>query len=368
MRSPEIPIIIHGQQCTIHPQLSLQEIPAADVCIAGEAEGVITEVVDALEGRKRLLDIPGVSLRDSNQIKTGRKPEEIKDLNAVPFPSRHLVRQYEYGMVKGISLCKQRFTAMQTSRGCPSRCRFCASRLIHGSYRERSPENVLQEFREINGEYASVMINDDNFLADNRRAHAIFDGLLQEDIRLDLFVAGAPVSSADPNLYKKMAKAGVKLISFGIESGDQGILDYYQKRITLSQIRKAVELARENNIITWGNFIFGAPVETKEHLQKTLDFSLSLPLDMAFYRPLSYQRGSLLWDEAVGSGLIDEESTYYLAGSGRTATHVTDAELSRYCASAYKRFYLRPSYLFKELARCLSRGDFTTLQSLRSVL
>jgi anaerobic magnesium-protoporphyrin IX monomethyl ester cyclase len=365
---PDVPIIIHGQQCTVHSAHALRDITSADICIAGEVEGVITEVVEALEGHRQLSDIPGVSYRDNNQIQTGEKPKEIQDIDVVSFPARHLVKEYDYGMINGIHLCKPKFTAMLTSRGCPFHCRFCAARLIHGSYCERSPENVLEELQEIQGDYNSVMINDDNFLADTRRTHAILDGLIQEGAKLDLFISGARVDSADRELYRKMAQAGVKFISFGIESGDQYILDYYQKRITIPQIRKAVELAQEMNIITWGNFIFGAPVETKEHLQKTLDFSLSLPLDMAFYRPLSYQQGAALWDEAVTNDLIDEETSFCYAGSGRTATHFTDEELAQYCLTAYKRFYLRPSYLLKEVARSLKRGDFTILRSLRSML
>jgi len=365
---PDVPIVIHGQQCTVHPEHALRDIPSADICIAGEAEGIITEVVEALEGDRRLSDIPGVSYRDNNKILTEEKPKEIQDLDTVPFPARHLVKDYDYGTINGIHLCTPRFTAMLTSRGCPFHCRFCASRFIHGSYRERSPENVLEELQEIQGDYTSVMIDDDNFLADTRRTHAILDGLIQQGAPLNLFITGARVDSADRELYRKMARAGVKFISFGIEAGDQRVLDYYNKRITLPQIRKAVELAQEMNIITWGNFIFGAPIETKDHLQKTLDFSLSLPLDMAFYRPLSYHRGAALWDQAVADDLIDEETSYCSAGSGRTTTHFTNAELAQYCAAAYKRFYARPSYLLKEVARSLRRGDFTTLRSLRSML
>jgi anaerobic magnesium-protoporphyrin IX monomethyl ester cyclase len=368
MSRPDVPLIIHGQQCTVHPERALRDITSVNICIAGEAEGVITTIAEALDGHGHLSDIPGVLYRDNHQIQTGKKPKEIQNLDAVPFPARHLVKDNEYGMINGIPLCTPRFTAMLTSRGCPFHCRFCATRFIHGSYRERSPENVLEELREIQGEYHSVMIDDDNFLADTRRTHAILDGLIQEGASLDLFITGVRVDSADRELYRKMAQAGVKFISFGIEAGDQRILDYYQKHITLPQIRKAVELAHEMNIITWGNFIFGAPIETKEHLQKTMDFSLSLPLDMAFYRPLAYHRGAALWDEAVAEGLIDDETSYLPAGSGKTATHFTDEELARYCASAYMRFYARPSYLLRELARCISRGDFTTLRSLRSML
>lgn len=365
---PDVPIIIQGIYCTIHPEHALRDIPSADICIEGEAEHIIKEVTESIEGKRLLSEIPGVFYRENKEIKTGKNPKEFKDLDTLPFPARHLVKGYEYGMINGIHLCKPKFTSILTSRSCPFRCRFCTTRFINGTFRQRSPENILDEFHEIQGDYSSVMIGDDNFLADTRRVHKIMDGLIQAGSELELFIAGARVDTADRDLYRKMAKAGVKFISFGIESGNQDILDYYHKEITLSQIRKAVNLAREMKIITWGNFIFGAPIETKKHLKDTIKFSLSLPLDMAFYRQLFYQRGSDMWKEAVVKGFIEEETFFCYAGSQKTAANFTYQELSDYCRWAFKRFYYRPTYLLKEILRCISSKDFTILKSLRSMI
>jgi anaerobic magnesium-protoporphyrin IX monomethyl ester cyclase len=364
---PDIPIIIQGLYCTIQPEQALRGIPSADICIQGEGEHIIKEITEAVDGKRILSEIPGVHYWENDQVKAGKKPREIKDLDTLPFPARHLVKEYDYGMMNGVHLCKPQFTSISTSRSCPFRCRFCTTRFINGTFRQRTPENVLNELREIQGEYGSVMVDDDNFLADTRRTHKILDGLIQAGSELELFITGR-VDNVDRELYRKMAKAGVKFISFGIESGNQDVLDYYHKRITLSQIRKAIDLAREMKIITWGNFIFGAPIETKEHLKNTMKFSLSLPLDIAFYRQLSYKRGSELWEEAVANGLIDEGTSFCYAGSGKTVTNFTDGELSDYCRRAYKKFYYRPTYLLQEFFRSVGRKDFTVLRSLRSLM
>jgi anaerobic magnesium-protoporphyrin IX monomethyl ester cyclase len=364
---PDIPIIIQGLYCTIQPEQALRGVPSADICIQGEGEHIIKEITEAVDGKRMLSEIPGVHYREKDQIKAGKKPREIKELDTLPFPARHLVKEYDYGMMNGVHLCKPQFTSISTSRSCPFRCRFCTTRFINGTFRQRTPENVLNELREIQGEYGSVMVDDDNFLADTRRTHKILDGLIQAGSELELFITGR-VDNVDRELYRKMAKAGVKFISFGIESGNQDVLDYYHKRITLSQIRKAIDLAREMKIITWGNFIFGAPIETKEHLKNTMKFSLSLPLDIAFYRQLSYQRGSELWEEAVANGLIDEGTSFCYAGSGKTVTNFTDGELSDYCRRAYKKFYYRPTYLLQEFFRSVGRKDFTVLRSLRALM
>ena len=365
---PGVPVLIQGMYCTIHAGQALADIPAADACIRGEGEHVISRVVETMMQKDDLSQLPGVYYREKDQIKTGKQLEEIQDLDSLPFPARHLVQDYDYGMMNGVRLTRPCFTSMLTSRGCPYQCRFCASYFLNGSYRQRSSENVLQEFRELQGKYGSVMIEDDNFLADPRRAIRIMDGLIEIGSDLELFVTGARVDSANRELYSKMAHAGVKFLSFGIESGNQRILDYYQKYITIAQIRKAVDLANEMGIITWGNFIFGAPVETKEQLEETLEFSQSLPLDMAFFRPLSYQRGADLWREAVAYGLLEEGTAFHYAGSGDTGGHFTSDELADYCRWAFKRFYYRPRYLFRECFRCFKRKDFTVLKSLGSAL
>ncbi len=363
-----IPIIIHGLYCTINPIQALNDIPDANICIKGEGEHIIANLIDAVQCKKDLSSIPGIYYRNQQQIKKGYPSVFIKDLDTLPFPSRDLCRNYEYGKMNNTHLCKPPFTSLITSRGCTFHCRFCTTRYINGPYRQRSAENVLEELTIIRKHYQSLMIEDDNFLADNKRAHQIFDGLIDQDNNLELFIAGARVDNPDRALYEKMAQAGVKFISYGIESGNQNVLDYYHKNITLAQIRKTIDLAIEMNIIAWGNFIFGAPIETKKQLQDTLQFSLSLPLDMAFYRHLSYQRGSKLWKKAVSDQIISEKTDFCYVGSGKTATHFTEKELAEFCQHAFKKFYYRPTYVLREVIRCLKRRDFTILRSLYAAI
>ncbi len=364
---PDLPVIVHGLYCAIERERTLPKIPSADICIQDDAEHTIKEVAKGVEGKPTLSEIKGISYRENNQIKSTDRPTERKNIDDLAFPARHLTKQYPYGLMNGIPLCTPPFTSILTSRGCPFHCRFCNAQFINGPYRQRSAENVLEEFKELEQEYHSVMIADENFLADPRRADKIIDGLIKAGSNLELFVTGARVDTADRQRYQKMAQAGVKFISYGIESGNQEVLDYYRKEITLSQIRNAVDLAREMKFITWGNFIFGAPIETKKHVRDTLKFSTSLPLDMAFYRHLSYQRGSPLWKEAVADRYINEEISFCPAGSN-TPSILTTQELSGYCRYAFKRFYYRPTYLFKEVMRCLSRKDFTILRSFLSMM
>ncbi|MCK5636549.1 MAG: cobalamin-dependent protein, partial [Thermoplasmatales archaeon] len=204
-----IPIIIGGPHCTFHPKRSLEDIPSADISIEGEGDFAIKNIAKFLEfGRKKLSDIEGVFYRKNNNIKAGRPHKIIKDLDSLPFPARHLVDKYEYGIVNGKYLYKPKFASMVSSRGCPFNCCFCTrSALVYKTFRQRSAENVVKEILEVDNKYKTLCIVDDNFLKDKKRADRIMDSLIEEGTDLDLFIMGARVDSADRKLYKKMKKA-----------------------------------------------------------------------------------------------------------------------------------------------------------------
>lgn len=362
--NPDIPLIIGGPHCIFVKERSLWDIPHADISVICEGEHVIIDIVRYLEGRKKLSDIHGIFYRDNNRIKKGRPLEVIEDLDSLYFPARHLVEKYDYGYFPfGLQL-KKKVTAMITSRGCPFSCRFCSryGNIIDGwGFRQRSVENILQECEEIDGKYGSLLIVDDNFLVDKKRAHRIFDGLIEMGMESELFIEGTRVDSADKELYQKMKKAGVKYLYFGLESGNQDVLDFYNKKTTLSQIKKAINLSRKMNFITLGNFILGAPIEKKEHIERTIKFACSLPLDVVSFGPLVYMCGSQLWNDAVESNKISKDTFSVYADSEKGLGNLTRKELKEYSNIAFQRFYHRPAYFFNQIYRSMLRNDYNLL-------
>jgi len=333
--------------------------------LEGEGDYAIKDVAKALEGTKKLSDVPGLYYREKNVIKKGRPHQIVKDLDSIPFPARHLVEKYDYGKINNKYFFKPKLTSMITSRGCPFSCRFCSRlALTHKTYRQRSVENVVKEIVEIDNKYKSVLIVDDNFLADKRRAHKIMDELIEIGTNIDLLVMGARVDSAEKKLYKKMKKAGVKYLEFGIESGNQDVLDFYNKKTTLHQIRNAVNLSQKMNFITNASFILGAPIETRDHINKTIKFASSLPLDIAMFFPLIYTYGSDLWNEAVENGSINkDESLAKWADSNNGLGNFTRDELEKMCKEAVRKFYFRPSYVARQIYRSILRKNFGVLRA-----
>ncbi len=359
-----IPIIIGGPHCSLQPKKSLEEVPSADISVEGEAEYVFNDILHALNGKKHLSSIPGIHFREREQIKSGKPQLIIYDLDSLPFPARHLVDKYNYGRIKNSYYFKPRFTSIITSRGCPFRCRFCTrNTLSFKTYRKRSIENVIEEMQKINSSYNSVMIVDDNFLADRQRAHKIMDRLIEAETDIEIYIQGARVDTAERSLYEKMKKAGVKHLYFGIESGSQEVLDFYNKKTTIKQIRKAINLSREMGFVTLGTFIIGAPIETKQHIEKTIKFASSLPLDSAVFNIFTYKYGSDIWDEAVENGKIKESNKYVImADSKKGLGNFTQEELATFYRRALARFYLRPSYITRQTLESLRRKNFNTMK------
>ena len=362
---PNIPIIIGGPHCMYLQKKSLVDIPYSDIVVGCEGEQVIKDIAKWLEGKKELAEIPGIYYKYKNQIKQGKPLEVIDDLDSIAFPVRHPVDKYDYGDLGGWgNLYKKKVTSIISSRGCPFNCRFCTryGNVIKGwGYRKRSAENVVEELQALDGKYRTVIVSDDNFLADTKRAHKIFDMVLDIGLDFDFYIGGARVETAEPKLYNKMKKAGVKMIAYGIESGNQDVLDFYNKRITLNQIRKAVSLARKAGFISYATFILGAPIETKKHLENTIDFACSLPLDAAVFITLRYEMGSPLWIEAVKDKKISENEYCVLADSSRDLGNLSLGEIQKYVWIASSRFYGRPTYLVNQAFRVLVRGDLNMI-------
>jgi radical SAM superfamily enzyme YgiQ (UPF0313 family) len=356
--NPNIPVLIGGPHCSLFPDKAINEIKA-DICVIGEGELIINKIAEAIQGKRKLSTIPSIYYREGDQIKKTKEAEQIGDLDSLPFPARHLVDKYEYGIMTGVKLSKGKLTSFLASRGCPFRCRFCAMRCLLPKYQRRSIDNIAEELDEvIDAGYKTISFVDDNFLQKQDEAEKLMDFIIQKGEKLHLWIEEARVDSVNRKLYQKMRDAGVEVISFGIESGNQDVLDFYNKKITTDQIRKAVKLSKEMGFFVNASFILGAPIETKEHIENTIRFAKSIPLDSVVFYNLSYGYGTPIWDDAVKGGILKSDEYNIIANSEKGLGHLTEDELNYYNMKAYKSYYYNPRLWLRELFFALSKRDF----------
>ncbi len=355
---PDLPVLIGGPHCCVEPEKTLSD-HNADICVKGEGEEVIVPIVEAIQGKRKLSTIPGVYYKENNEIKHSNKPyEQIDKLDDIPFPSRHLVEKYDYGYMLGVKVGKGKVTSVLSSRGCPLHCRFCGLRSQLPGYQARSVENIIKEIEEIiNSGYNTLAFVDDNFLLRKKAAEGIMDFIIKKDTDINLWIEGARIDSAERGLYEKMRRAGVEIIHYGIESGNQDVLDFYDKRITVSQIRKAVKLSKEMGFYVNASFILGAPIETEKHINNTIKFAKSIPLDSATFYNLSYVIGSPIWEDAIKEGKIKPEEHTVNADSTRKLGNFTEKELVDFTMKAYKSYYFNPRLWGREIYYALVKRD-----------
>ena len=124
-----------------------------------------------------------------------------------------------------------------------------------------------------------------------------------------------------------------------------------------------MHLAHKTGFFTVATFILGAPFETKQHFKKTIEFASSLPLDFVEFYILEYRVGSQLWKEAASKGIIQKKEFFVKACRENNLGAFTLPELENWRKKAYIKFYLRPSYLLKEVMGLLKKGNIDLLKA-----
>jgi anaerobic magnesium-protoporphyrin IX monomethyl ester cyclase len=302
-----------GVFATLNDQLVKLQCPEVSFVCRGDGEQVILDLVERLEDPE---DIAGLTWAKDGQVIHNPNRTMERHLDQWPFPDREgLPLDFIESMPLDVPavLSMERFTTMQTSRGCPWPCVFCDIPIFNeGKWRARSPQHVVDEFKYLQQlGYGSVYFVDDHFLLQPKRIEAICKGINDNGITIQWGCEGR-VDSVAQHLFPAMAKAHCRTVMFGIESGSQRVLDRLKKEQTLAEVEIAVRNAKQAGIeIVHGFFVVGNPDETVEDMRATFDFASKLPLDTFGFNRLCVYRGTPLWQEYVKRGLVSEETDWY---------------------------------------------------------
>ena len=259
--SPALPVVLGGPHATAEPGHALAE--GFDVAVIGEGETTIVDLIQAFEGDRALAGVDGIVYRTGDGIFRTPPRAFIADLDAIPFPERRFIDYSRYRRIGMISM-----------RGCPYQCIYCKpieDVLFGRRLRRRSVENVISELEEVFQRYGNRPISfKDDTLTINRTEwfEHLGDHFRRKGIRLT-WQCSSRVDTVDAPKLAAMKKAGCRQIFFGIESGSQRILDYYQKGVTVAQTVQAFALCREAGIRACASIMLGAPDETPEELEAT---------------------------------------------------------------------------------------------------
>jgi anaerobic magnesium-protoporphyrin IX monomethyl ester cyclase len=342
------PIIIGGPHATTLPELTLQNAHI-DFLVYGEGEYVFRDWLrQVAAGATNWAANKGLWYKDADgKVVDGGERELIPDLDELPFPARHLFDLPKYPLYAPDG---ELMLTVLTSRGCPYKCSFCFKGIVGRTYRQRTPENIVAELRNLIDTYSvrNFYFMDDLFTINVKRLEIILDYFISQnlDVRWRCL---ARVDRVTPELLKKMYKAGCRQIHFGIESGNPEILKKTAKHIDLNQVRQAIEWTEDAGIMSKGYFMLGLPGDNEQTMNETIEFAASLRLSEAMFSIATPMPGTELWEELLHKNpemvynTDFTKSYYYNSYTSEIApfmnvSDVGDATLSRMAIKARKRF------------------------------
>jgi len=355
----------HLPSCTVvcggpHPSIKAEELlreTKFDVAVQGEGDHSFVEIVEG----KPLEEIDGIAfLRDDRFVPT--KPRGVFwKLDELPMPAYDLYDVQRYNHPRVVAR-RNPVAAMETSRGCFGGCTFCESRRT--KFRTKSAERIVAEMEyALSLGYREIHLVDDLFTANLKRAKEVCRQIIDRKLDVSWYPRGGiRVDGVDQEVFDLMKRAGVWHIPFGIESGNQQVLDMTQKEVTLEEVRNAVRMAKKAGLETEGYFMFGLEGETEQSMKETIEFSLSLDLDYAKYAITIPLPGSVLFKDWDRRGLIktkDWAKYTFSTPPEEIYTHPSlDPKLVyKYYHLAPRRFYLRPSYIYRRFIRGMKTGE-----------
>jgi radical SAM superfamily enzyme YgiQ (UPF0313 family) len=342
-----------------------------DAIVTGEGEYTVLEIMERLAAGRDLQGVLGTVYRDADRVIANPPRPLITDLDALPFPARELLGDANRYIPPPGTYRKRPVAVMITSRGCTRHCIYCfqLDKTRKSGIRYRSVENVLQEIELLVRQgYREIKFLDDTFAADYGRAMHIAEEMRRRRLPVVWF-ASACVNQVDLPLLKAFRKAGCWAVLFGAESGVQKNLDMIRKGTTLEQITKAVRAAQAAGLKVSTPFLFGIPGETYEEGLQTIDFAVRLNPDMANFHAITPFPGTFLYDNLEQYGTVSEQLTdYTYQGAAFIPKTMTREDIQRLRQTAFRRFYLRPSFLVRKVLGLRSLHDVgAVMKSIRSL-
>ncbi len=386
--------IAFGTHITPIPVETMSPYPSLDFALVGEPDLTIRDLLDHLENKidqrspevKRIFDrhdllykpsynedgtvnmhgIKGIAWRKDGEIILNFPRPFVADLDDMPIPMHELLPLQSYKM----PLIKGPFTFIVTSRGCPAGCTYCIKHVSYQySTRLRSPKLIMEELWYLKKlGLNNIHMYSDLFTVSRDQVMELCKLMIAEEINIH-WTSNSRVDFVDEEMLMMMGKAGCRLISWGIESGNEQILKHAKKGAYPDKAERALRWAKKAGIMNWGYFIIGLPGETEATIRETIDFAKKLPLDIALFHVAAPYPGTPFFFEVVENNWFRPGTRWEQVDMDRGTVldypNLSAERLLYWQKRAFREWAFRPGPAFTYLKMLMY--DWSTMKSALNV-
>ena len=342
-------VCLGGHHAIFYPRESVK-LPGIDSIVYGEGEIPFSELVNKIETKGVIEHVAGLfTAKNISQLDKNAK-YFIKDIDSLPFPARDLLPVKDYYNIIGK---ENSMATILTSRGCPFSCTFCNS---WRNYRVRSIPNTIDEIKECLGiGLKEIFFYDDTFNLNPERVIELCNEIKRQNLEFKWSFRGRcnPVSE---KMLLAVKGAGCFSMQIGVETGSNEGLAYLKKGVTIEQIKNTFKLAKKIGIRTVAYFMIGLPFEkTSDDVMRNIDFLIGLDPDYASFSIFNPRPYSAIYETGIKKGLYQDDWQKFAENpKHKFQVHFWEEyfnhnELLGLQKKCYRRFYLRPKYILKNL-------------------
>ncbi len=335
--------------------------PWIDYIMIGEAELTLEDLLVNLETKKKdVRDIPGlVSRRDKTTIVVGPHRDMIPDLNVLPMPAYDLFPMEKY---VGHTYWKP-FAELMTSRGCPGKCHFCYEWALYDSrtatqdftsWRGLKGNRIVDELELLEKKYGitTVVFQDDAFNTDTQAMIEFCNEKIRRGNKIDWVCLGrADQWISQHEIIPLMKKAGLFLALTGVEVESDVQLNKTGKGVTIDQIRRTVQLFRDNDIGSVGTVLIGLKDDDESKIKERLRVAEEIDPDVFALDYLTPVPNSPDWRYGIKKGWFDPETINLKDWDFQhpvvPTDHLTIEEVGRLGAWCMREYYSKPERIHR---------------------
>ena len=344
------------------------------IVVSGEPESTVQHLIKTLSQHDNLTKVEGISFLGADGSVVNNPPRQlIDDLDALPFPARHLLEGKRFHNPK---LKKDGYTIAVTSRNCPFKCIYCvpssltfAREIEHRRYNDgRKPRIVKRSLASIDAEmkmlheqgYKAVGFVDDNFIWDEERTRGICEIMRRYKLA---WGCQARVDAITPTVAWLLKEGGCEYIDLGVESFDDKILAYIKKGITSEQIYHAIDLLKQAGVPVKLNILIGCcPLETRQTVEHTLHEAKRLKVDQVMFNIVSPFPGTEFYKLCKENGWLatgEYEPTDVQRNSIVNFPHLSAREMEQALRRNNLSYFLSWHFVSYQILRFKSLSEFS---------